>query len=450
MRKVLFFAWCICVPIFLIAQPEVCKRNYTVKLDEGIALYKKGDYRNAARTFKSAHCPSLTATQHAGLDDWAMRCARGINAEKVKTAVGGNKVTQKPKEKPEVEILYSGYLRATCSEGIRGAELAVLVTAKNLRGNKMIIRCIISPQDGDGKVNNSSSLASMYTVGDGLSGQEQDLVYGDGEECATTTIFVPFSVMNLSGNYSPQSMKADMYVYLPNDNNIVAEHHQVYNELSPHTITLEKRTDDFNIDVDFLGGFRKLGPAVCTGNKIIWDGLPSWATTDNEGIHIMENASSEDRSATIRVSSSEGGNVINVTINQKGRKEGQTAIAKINKVWLENNYGYSGNGAGRCKIHVNCEVSGARGKEIRFYAVFFCSDGKTPLRLPSGNELKCSARALADYTESAFDDVPISISYSSLSSAENCSDRKAVYYIRVSDDKGQSWIAQSGPYVITW
>lgn len=457
MYKLLFSVVIFFITSTLSAQPELCKKDY----EKAIDLRNKHNYSAAASAFeRAAECPGVTATESAQCKELAKKCRNSANkntVRKPKTVSGNTPITEpsgtasnKPNENPRVEILFSGYLRATCNGGIRGAEMNVLISAENLKGNNLVVRCFISPKDGSGRVDALSPLSVDYSLENGLSGQEQEVAFVDNGEWVNVNIFVPFSVMDFAGDYSARMMKSDLYVFLKGNKTPLAEHHEVYDALSPHSITLGGRIGDYPLDVDWKGGLLDLHPAVCSGNDVLWQNVPSWVVSDEEGLHVTENDTPTPRTSTLHVTSSGGGNVINVIIRQKGRTEGQGASAKINAVWLEENVVDPRIGIRRFRIHVDCEVSGARGKEIRAYAAFYGPDGTTPIRLSSGNDFKCFTKAIADYTESAFDDIPINVSYSTLSSALNNSGNSAIYYVYISEDKGQSWMAQSGPYTVTW
>ena len=135
--------------------------------------------------------------------------------------------------------------------------------------------------------------------------------------------------------------------------------------------------------------------------------------------------------------------MINIILNQKGR-ENKNATAKINQIWHEVK------NSRQLNIHVDCEITGARGKEILASVFFYCSDGKTALLDNSGKQVIASGKAVANYTETYFDDFPIAMWYNSVTGATNNNSNKAVYYVYISDDGGKSWIAQSAPYTITW
>ena len=60
MKNLLFFCLFVCSSVTLIAQPEICRKNYSQKLNEGIAMYNKGDYSNAAR---NEHCQTNRPAQ---------------------------------------------------------------------------------------------------------------------------------------------------------------------------------------------------------------------------------------------------------------------------------------------------------------------------------------------------------------------------------------------------
>lgn len=435
----------------LTAQPEICKNDW----DKAVKLRNEHKYKEAASAFrKAAECPGFVATDKVQLYDLAKKCeslVKGSGKDKTQTQKPNPTAKpSKPTGRPEVEILYSGYIRAACNGGVRGAEMEVLMSAKNLKNKNLIIRCMISPKDGSGLVNVTSPLAAEYTLEGGLAGQEQEVSFVEEEEWVNVKIFVPFSVMDFSGDYSAQMIKSDLYVFQKGDKSPIAENHCVYDALSPHTIALGGRVGDYILETDWLGGLLDLHPAVCAGNEVLWRDLPSWIVMDDAGVHVTENPSPDSRTATLHVSSSEGGNVVNVIINQKGREEGQGAIARINSVRLEENYVHPRVGVRQVRIHVECEVSGARGKEIRAYAILYCSDGVTPMHTSTGDEMKYFGRGIADYTESAFDDIPVCVSYRSLYDASNCGDNKAVYYICISEDQGESWLAKSGPYTLTW
>ncbi|MGX8712598.1 MAG: hypothetical protein ACSW8I_02780 [bacterium] len=448
MRRILFLVVFLMTAVLLKAQYVDCNTNYAQKLDEGTTLYHNGDYRAAAKAFGTAHCPLLNASQHAGLDDWAQKCVVGINAQS-RSAFEANQdaTVKKPsvRLKPEVEILYAGYVKATCEGSVRGAEVMALVFARNLPDSALRVCCVIGPREGGGRVLESSPLAQEYTVNGDRSGQERLVLFDRGEECRIVEFFVPFSVIDFKGNYSPQPLNCDFFVY-PREGNVpLAKCHMEFDGLSPHTITVDGHTGDYDLDVDYFGGLFDPLIAVCSGNEPRWSGFPSWIVSDEEGIHITDNETIEPRSAVLHVSSTGGGNVININVFQKGRKEELVPTAVVNRVW------HDGVGTKKMAVHVDCEVSGARGRELRVYALFYCEDGTTPLLDIDGDEIKPYAKALAGFTESAFDDIPVFVSHYLLSTATNNGGRHSgVYYICVTENKGFTCLARSGPHNITW
>lgn len=455
MRKILVSILFLTLTLPLAAQSQFCESVYKKYYDEGIAKYNKGHYKEAAKAFSQAHCPraaDLSAAKSAELDKWAKKCQQAMNnaARKAKPAAKEPVAVSKPMEKTEVEVLYANYLRATCNGSVRGAQMELLVTAKNLRDNKLRVCALISPQNGSGKVNNASPMASQYTVEGDLAGEEQEVKFADGDICSSVTVFVPFSVMDFSGDYSAQMMKADIYVYMTGNNTPVTEYHGVYDALSPHTITLDGQIGDYELEVGFLGGLLELQPAVCSGNEVLWTDIPSWITKDAAGFHIDGNDSPDSRSATIHVSSSGGGNVINLIITQNGRGEGDRSTTVVNRVWLEEVMRNPARNLKQLNVHVAFEINGAQGKEVSVCAYFFCPDGITPLLDENGNQVMASGKGYCDYAESAFDDFPIAMWLNSVTNAKNNTANEARYFILISEDGGKSFISRSGPFTISW
>jgi hypothetical protein len=460
MRKILFFALFLLPMATLMAQPEVCRRKYSQKLEEGIGLYNGGKYEEAARSFNSAHCEALTLVQHEGLNEWAKKCKDGINARR-KTGSGAGKsgsgkagstaATKKPAGKPKVDILYTGYMKATCNGDVRGAELELLITAENIKGNKLRLCCFIAPINGSGKVNKASPLASAYTLEGGLSGVEKEVTFAEDEACTSVTVFVPFGVMDFAGDYTTQMMKADMYIYQKGEKKPMAEDHEVYEGLSPHTISFGGRIDNYDLEVGYLGGLLGAVPAVCKGNNVIWENLPYWIKQDEVGdIHVTENSSSSPRTATLHVSSTGGGNVVNVNIRQKGKTADDHATASVKDVWKDEMMRDAARNIKQLNIHVEFEISGARGKDISVYVKFYCPDGRTPLVNDKGERVEASWTEHCRYTETYFDDFPVSMWLNDVTKAANNKAHEAIYYIQISIDEGQTWLTQSGPYTIKW
>lgn len=360
-------------------------------------------------------------------------------------------VGQSDAAQPHVDLLQSGGIHATCNEGRRGAEFKVVIVAKNLKDKKLVARCLIAPVSGSGRVAVGSDPSGKFTV-QGMSGQQQEFEVAGQEENISATFFVPFSVMFLGGKYGAQNLKVDLTVTQAGSRTPLATLKQQFEGLETHTIAIEKCTDNYTWTkpIEYTGGTLDIQPAVCPGNKLVWSRLPAWITSDEDGLHVAENTTNKSRSATVRVASSEGGNTIKVNLTQRSSLERPTATAQINQVWTEEDLVSQRDGYRKFVIHVDCDVSGARGKEIRAYALFYCPDGRVPLRSPSGEEITCFNKSRANYAESSFDDFPITVFYSRLSNAKNNRRKEAKYYVCISEDGGQSWIAKSGPYTIKW
>ena len=445
MKKLYFIlaAVCMLVPAVTMAQSD-CGGASQKNRSQGEAAYKSGDYKKAIECFNdAASCPSITKKQREELDEWVGKCTQALKASKKQSA---------PDATPQVEILYTGYITATCVEGRRGAKLDVVIEAKNLKDKRLKARCLMAPASGNGRILVGSDPKGNYTVQGAMSGQDQEFLVSDQVEYISATFFVPFSVMNFSGKYGAQNLKVDLSVTQVGGRTPLATLKQTYEGLEVHTIAVEKATDtyEWNKPIEYTGGTLDILPAVCPGNKFVWSRLPAWIKSDDEGLHVAENPSDKSRTATIRVASSEGGNTVKVTVNQRGRLERETATGKINEVWTEEDLVSQRDGYRKFVIHVDCEVSGARGKEIRAYAVFYCPDGRIPLRSPSGEEITCFNKSRANYAESSFDDFPITVFYSRITNAKNNRRKEAKYYVCLSEDGGQSWIARSGPYTIKW
>lgn len=449
------------------SQPP-CER-YNKHYPEGVRLAASGQYKKAIAAFNSAQCPSLTTVKKAEIQVKVKECQDKLNSiEKAKRSASKKPATtQAPvatktpdapqettevqtAEEPPVEVLYCEYLKATCRDGVRGVELMVTVFGRDLIDNRLHVNCVVSPKNGSGKVVDSSPLAASYTVEDHQPGQAQILNLPDGEVCASTTFFIPFSVMDFMGDYSQQPMNTDIFVYRTGESMPVAKYHADSEEgLAPYTITVNRRTTDCNIEAPYSGGVLDLDLAVCPGNSVVWTDLPYWIKSDEEGIHVTENPSTSPRSATIHVASTGGGNVVNVNISQKGR-ESMSATATVNKVWLEDILRDAENDIHQLNVHVDCEITGAKGKEIRVYAYFYCPDGTTPLLDENREPVVAYGRATSNYTETYFDNFPIAMWLHSVTEAVNNKAHEAKYYIKISEDGGESWIATSGPYTINW
>lgn len=451
MNKLYSFVAFLFLASSLVAQPKVCKEDF----QKALGLKNKGEYKAAATAFeKAAKCPGFMATERNQCKELAKTCN---NLARKASTKGGNGKTKtgknegsKPKGKPEAERLFSGYLRATCNGSIRGAQMNVLVSAKNLTDNKLIVRCLISPKDGSGHVNTESPMAGDYTIEGGLSGQEQEVTFANEEEWVEVNIFVPFAVMDLAGNYAPQMMKSDLYIFQNGAKTPLAEYHDVYDALTTHTITLDGHIDDYELEVGYLGGLLELQPAVCSGNEVIWENIPSWITRDAAGLHVDGNNSPDDRAAIIHVFSSGGGNIINLSILQNGRSEDDRTTATINKTWLEEIMRNPAQNLKQLNVHVACEIVGANNKEVTLYAYFYCPDGTTPLLDDKGEQVVAWEKVFCDYAESAFDDIVLPMWLNSVTNAKNNKEKEARYYILFSEDDGQNWIGRYGPYTIKW
>lgn len=351
----------------------------------------------------------------------------------------------------QVDILQSGQISATCNDGRRGAELNVTFRVKNMKGQRVHVRCLIAPQAGDGKVLSDSDPTGEYTLPGGLSGQEREFSVNGNDVRLDATFFVPFSVMDFHGNYSAQSLKSEITITDPLSGNILATLNQTYNNLQTHTVSVRQRTDTCNIETDYLGGCLEWENfAACAGNEIVISDLPKWVTRDEEGLHILDNDTPKPRSTRLYVSSSEGGNIVELNIAQQGRKTTQKATARINSVWMDERISDSRDPIGILIIHVDCEVTGARGKEIRLYARFCKPDDDQPLLNAFGNPIELYNRASVTYAEAGFDDFSLTTFYNRFTSATNNTARQARFYICLSEDEGRTCLALSGPYTIKW
>jgi hypothetical protein len=304
--------------------------------------------------------------------------------------------------------------------------------------------------EGDGKILAGSDPEGKYTVQNGMSGQEQLFLVTDDEDYLSATFFVPFSVMNFNNNYAAQSMKSEIAIYPEGSNKVLASLSQFYDNLETHTVAVRDQIDSCDISAGYLGiGIGWENFAACPGNKIVFSNLPEWVREDAEGLHVQDNSSPDQRRATVFVTSTEGGNTVKVNIIQEGRPQGQKATALINDVWMEEKVYDSRDDIGILKIHVDCEVNGARGKEIRVYALFYKADGETPL-LNSNGQIMFFNKSRATYAESRFDDFPLLTFYNRFTHAINNSTNTVTYYIGISEDGGESFITKKGPYTVTW
>lgn len=472
MRKILLsiFFFSLTVPV----TAQFCETIYKQKFSEGKSLYSKGQYEEALKAFKNAHCRDLSATKHAELDEWALKCKKAGNSsgskKKPSTSNTSNNsstsssitVPSKPKPaKPKVEFLYSGYLRATCDGNVRGAQMLFLFTAENIKDDRLKVRCSISPQEGSGMVNKNSPLADEYTLDNGLSGQEQIVRLSDDEEFSSVTVFVPFGVMDFGNDFTEQMMKMDLYVYQAEDNTLITELHDIYPSISPYTITVNGSTDDFDLDVDYQGGvLSEIRYAVCQGNGVVWSNLPYWVSEDENGfLHVASNKSTSPRSATLHVTSSEGGNVVNINIFQKGN-ENTSASAKIKRVWSEQTVLNPDQYLYKISIFLKCDLFGVLDKEITYGVFFYESNGK-PMIGVDGNPLVVTEKDYFDDPEelNVNSEILLQLIRSDAGSrlffrngreAVDNPSREAVYYIKLSEDDGQTWFAQSGPHTIKW
>lgn len=484
MSKIFFSILFLSLTLSVVAQGGdfSCEKTYNENFSEGKKLYDAKDYKAAAKAFAAAICPDLSTAKKTDLDKWAKKCRDGINANsrkpkpsKSSSSSNSNsssgtsnansstgKVPAKPKpEKPQVEILYSGYLRATCDGNVRGAAVQLLITAKNVKEDRLRVRCAVSPLEGSGRVNEDSPLANEYTIEGGLSGQEQVVRFSDEEECAEVSVFVPFGVMDLGDNLTAQMMNMDLLVYQMGETTPIAEMHKIYESISPYTITVNGSTDDFDLDVDYQGGvLSEIRYAVCQGNGVVWSNLPYWVSEDENGfLHVASNKSTSPRSATLHVTSSEGGNVVNINIFQKGN-ENTSASAKIKRVWSEQTVLNPDQYLYKISIFLKCDLFGVLDKEITYGVFFYESNGK-PMIGVDGNPLVVTEKDYFDDPEelNVNSEILLQLIRSDAGSrlffrngreAVDNPSREAVYYIKLSEDDGQTWFAQSGPHTIKW
>ena len=452
MRKIIAILIIMLLSLASVAQPD-CRSKSQSQRTKGEFLFRKGEYKEAIKLFKAASsCPAISRTEQEKLSVLVKKCTEALVAHRYSDTLSESDqtVTTVAVVKQQVEFLYVDYLKSICDGKTRGAELSVVLLVQNYKGSRLRLVCKMAPKNGSGKINESYSSAAEYTIDGGMSGQEQEFFVDDDELYLPVTIFVPYGVMDFAGDYSPQAVKADLFVYMNGGESYVTEFHRMYDDISPHTITVGGRSDEYDLIVEYNGGLLDIMPAVCYGNDVVWSNFPSWINSDLYGIHITENTTSETRYATLKVTSTEGGNVVNVNITQKYRAEGQLSSGKVNDVWMEENLIEDNQGVKKVRFHVDCEVTGARGKEVSLYILFYNPDGITPLLNADGKNVMCSSMSKAPYTDTRWDDFPITTSYKCFTDAQNNSVHEAKYYVCLSEDGGKTWIVKSGPYIIRW
>ena len=418
--------------------------------------FRNGNYQRALDLYNAAaKCPEVARSEKLKRENKenARKCVNRMNA---KTRTEG-KPSQNTEEKthvnakPQVDLPYFGQLGTDCNNGRRGSELSVAVKVENMKGKNIRVCCLIGPQDGDGKVLPGSDPSGEFTVQDGMSGQEQMFHVTNEEELFFMTFFVPFSVMNFNNNYLAQIIKTEITIFQEGSKTALYNQSQLYGNVETHTVAVAEHTDTYTINTDYhrrpILEWDQF--AVCPGNEIVFSQMPEWITKDEEGLHVMENIDFVPRSANIDVASSEGGNVVKITVVQEGRSEGEKASAVINNVWMDEKIYDPRDQIGRLGIHVDCDITGALGKVIRVYALFYTPDGERPLVSQSG-KVSVFNKSTIQYADAHYDDFPIDIYYGRITNTLNNSERKASFYICISEDEGKSCLARSGPYTIKW
>lgn len=365
--NILFFAMFLFSGILLAAQPPC---QYEKKMEQGKALYEKGQYLQAKYAFENAGCRSLTASQRKQTHEWYNKCLKKLKEQK-KQVKKASKVssttpsentsttvvvnTPPPPPKPEAKVTSTDYLAATCNNSLRGAKLSVIVETKNLQDKKITIRLALAPVGGGDKpkltdwyrrhliVDNdedlhndmlhvkwlkshekkATELLSQYTLPDGKLGQELVFDVTADEDYITAEFFVPFCVMDFDKNEIDQSFSTVISVFQNDNNQLLSKFEDVFEELRTFSLTFKGSTSDCQLTAGADGASLDINDFVgChTDNSdiVIFD-LPNWMELDRneEVVRIKENPYSNERSATFSARSAIGGNTIAFTIRQKG------------------------------------------------------------------------------------------------------------------------------------
>ncbi len=150
-------------------------------------------------------------------------------------------------------------------------------------------------------------------------------------------------------------------------------------------------------------------------------GIPSWCsitdkTSTSFKIVCDANTSSSSRSDYMKIKA--GDKEVRIDITQAG-KPGPTAT--IDNVWVDHN-AWNGMVKGM-KIHIKLNVSGYKGRTIKYCVFFYQSDNSTKLVNMYGNHISSSATSTPNYDNSTWNDWWIFVPYAQIFGAANATGR---------------------------
>lgn len=150
-------------------------------------------------------------------------------------------------------------------------------------------------------------------------------------------------------------------------------------------------------------------------------GVPSWCsitdrTSTSFKIVCDANTSSSSRSDYMKIKA--GDKEVRIDITQAGNP-GPTAT--IDNVWVDHN-AWNGMVKGM-KIHIKLNVSGYKGRTVKYCVFFYQSDNSTKLVNMYGNHISSSATSTSDYDNCTWNDWWIFVPYTQIFGAANATGR---------------------------
>lgn len=446
---------------------------------KGTDAFSAKKYSEAKNYFTQAKtCPAIQSNKvevHK-LDSWIADCDKAIKKaqKKQETAsaatsssgtgtgttgsqkTGTNSQPQPPKSPGSITI-DQWTAASLCVDGRSGVQYKVTFQAHKLGGRTVYARCYLSPAGGGENVLAGKDPGRRWTLPGDLSGRDETIAISSDDEAVTASFFVPFSVMDFGGNYEYQIMNAGLYLCEgrpaddPDDIVVISggEYHEKF-LLTPASVTVAGSTERQVLEVNCEAVTYDLGIAAC-GGEVVWGDHPKWLTPDEGGrLEIERNTDPMPRDGLITVSAPDGGNVVEVLVRQGGYIP-PVVKAKINKVWQEADYIEPRYGAHQLRVHVDLDVDGLAEKNVRVYVLFYTPDGETQLMNANGEHVSGFAQGVVNFDNANFDDFTVTIMNNRFQKASNIGlSQSASYFVAVSADEGQTWLATSGPYTVNW
>ncbi|MCR5444805.1 MAG: hypothetical protein K6E96_03870 [Bacteroidales bacterium] len=343
---------------------------------------------------------------------------------------------------------------AICKDGRSGVQFQMSFRTVGMAGKALYTRCYLSPE-GEGRILRGSDPEAQWTLPGGYSGRNEMVLIKTNDEEDSVSFFVPFSVMDFKGNYNYQIMVADLYIcsMRPVDdrneiNTVDGGKFKGKFLLAPVSIKVAGSIEDAELEAESLGDDFDLGIAACSEN-VVWSGSPGWIHPEGQKLHIDKNEDVQPRQARLTVRAADGGNAVSVLVKQAGHKESDLN-AKINNVWQEPNVVGNQYGARMLRVHVDFDIDGLKDKSVRAYARFYTADGKSPLLDSNGEHVIGFGQGIVGYDKANFDNFTVNIINNRFQHATNLSGNEVTFYIGISADEGETWLATSGPYIVKW